>query len=51
MMAAEQTKPDEPYDPLKDPKNLEWMEEEMKKDRERFGDSFGEDLNLDFESD
>ena len=44
-------KPNEPYDPLKDPKNVEWMEEELAKDRERFGDSFGEDLNIDFESD
>jgi hypothetical protein len=39
------------YDPLKDPKNIEWMEAEMEKSKLIFGEDFGEDLNLDFDGD
>jgi hypothetical protein len=38
-----------PPNPAQDPANLAWMEEEIKKDKELFGENFGEDLNLDFE--
>jgi hypothetical protein len=36
-------------DPTKDPKNVEWMEEQIKKAKEQFGESFGEDLEENFE--
>lgn len=39
----------EEYNPLEDPKNIEWMEEQIQKNKLMFGDDFGEDLNLDFE--
>ena len=39
----------EEYDPLKDPKNIEWMEEEIRKNKLVFGDDFGDDLNMDFD--
>lgn len=42
---------DEKYDPLLDPKNIEWMQEEIEKNKLVFGDDFGEDLNLDFSED
>lgn len=35
--------------PAKLPINQAWMEEEIKKDKEKFGEDFGEDLNINFE--
>ena len=39
------------YDPLKDPEQLKWMEEEIEKNKSVFGEDFGEDVSLDFEGD
>ena len=48
--AAEEAKNKDPeIDPLKDPKNIEWMEEEIKKSKLVFGEEFGEDISSDFE--
>lgn len=51
MKKAEQKKKarEEPYDPMKDPKQLEWMEEEIRKSKLLFGDDFGEDISMKFE--
>ena len=35
-------------DPTKDPENIKWMEEQMKIHKQQFGQSFGEDVELDF---
>jgi hypothetical protein len=40
-LAAKEKKP---VDPLKDPNNLKWMEEQMKKAKEVYGNDFGEDI-------
>lgn len=37
-------------DPLKNPDNIKWMEEQMALDKEEFGEDFGEDLSLSFDS-
>jgi hypothetical protein len=37
-------------DPMKDPANIKWMEEQMALDKEMFGEDFGKDLSLDFNS-
>lgn len=37
------------YNPLDDPKNIEWMEGQMKLEKEKYGEGFGDDLNLDFD--
>ena len=42
--------PEETPDPRSDPEQIKWMEEEMKKSKLLFGDDFGEDVSLDFES-
>lgn len=42
--------PEETLDPRSDPEQIKWMEEEMKKSKLLFGDDFGEDVSLDFES-
>ena len=44
------SKLDKPYngDPTKDPQNIAWMEEQLKKGKELFGDEFGEDIVEDF---
>lgn len=54
--STETSKPDtqkpqeqEAYDPLKDPKQVAWMEEQIKQSKLVFGEDFGEDLKLDFE--
>lgn len=39
---------DEPLDPVKDPNNQAWMEEEIRKNKELLGEDFGEDLDLNF---
>ena len=35
-------------DPTKDPENVKWMEEQIKKDQDEFGTDFGTDLDLEF---
>jgi len=35
-------------DPMADPSNREWVEEQLRKAKETHGEDFGEDLNLDF---
>jgi len=35
--------------PAKDPANVKWMEEQLLKDKETFGEDFGEDLSLNFD--
>lgn len=47
---AEKAK-EEVYDPLKDPEQIKWMEEEIKKNKSVFGEDFGEDVSVDFEGD
>lgn len=37
-----------PQDPTKDPANVAWMEEQLKKAKEIYGESFGEDISEDF---
>jgi len=37
-------------DPSLDPDNVKWMDEQIQKEKEIHGESFGEDLNLDFNS-
>mgnify|MGYP003344983046 FL=1 len=34
--------------PTEDPENIKWMEEQIKKAKEEFGDSFGEDIEESF---
>lgn len=36
-------------DPTKDPANIKWMEEQMNQGKKIFGDSFGDDIEEDFE--
>lgn len=36
-------------DPTKDADNIAWMEEQIRKAKEEFGDSFGEDIDENFE--
>jgi hypothetical protein len=36
-------------DPTKDPANIAWMEEQIQKGKEEFGESFGEDIDEGFE--
>lgn len=48
-MRAEAAKNNKPIpDPTKDPANIKWMEEQMAAAKAKFGDSFGEDVELDF---
>lgn len=47
--AAAKADDEEPEDPTKDPENVAWMEEQLKKGKETFGDSFGEDIEENFE--
>ncbi len=35
-------------DPTKDPQNMAWMEEQIQKAKEVYGDSFGEDIDETF---
>lgn len=47
---AEQLKQEqEDLDPREDPSNLEWMEEEMKKAKEKHGPEFGDDITVSFD--
>ena len=36
-------------DPTKDPENVKWMEEQMRIHKEQFGETFGEDIEANFE--
>jgi len=36
-------------DPTKDPENVAWMDEQIQKAKEIYGESFGEDIELDFD--
>lgn len=45
--AVEETQPTQ--DPTKDPVNVAWMEEQLKKGKEKFGETFGEDIEDEFE--
>jgi len=47
QMEAEE-EAEESSDPREDPVNQAWMEEEIRKNKELFGDEFGEDLDLEF---
>lgn len=48
MAAAQEKKDDEkPHKPTKE--DIEWMEQKMKEAKEVYGDSFGEDIEEDFE--
>lgn len=38
-------------DPSKLPENVKWMQEQLAKAKEVFGDNFGEDIDADFEED
>lgn len=40
----------EANNPSSDPDNVKWMEEQLALDKETFGEDFGEDINLDFNS-
>lgn len=46
--AAQEEAANQLVDPAKDPKNIAWMEEQIKKEKERFGEDFGEDFELNF---
>lgn len=45
--ADEEAKPTQ--DPTKDPANVAWMEQQLKQGKEIFGESFGDDIEEDFE--
>lgn len=45
--AKEEAQPTQ--DPTKDPANVAWMEQQLKKGKEIFGESFGEDIEDEFE--
>lgn len=47
-LEAEKATAAKPVDPNTDPENIKWMEEQIKKDKEKFGEDFGEDLKLEF---
>jgi len=38
----------QPPNPAEDPENIKWMEEQIQREKEIHGESFGEDLGLDF---
>lgn len=48
-LAAEAAKSEQPTDPTKDPDNIAWMEKQMEEAKQIYGESFGEDIDLDFE--
>lgn len=39
----------EEYDPTQDPDNMRWMEEQIQKSKQMHGESFGEDIETNFE--
>jgi DNA topoisomerase IA len=44
--SAEQTNGEEPYDPMKDPEAVEWMEKYIEEEKEKHGEDFGDDLSF-----
>lgn len=40
---------DKPVDPTKEPDNIRWMEEQIRKAKAELGDDFGNDLELNFD--
>ncbi len=40
---------EKPLDPTQDPANIKWMEEQIEKAKELYGDDFGEDITEVFE--
>lgn len=46
--SAEQVEEAE-YDPTQDPENIDWMEEQIRKSKSVYGESFGEDIEDSFE--
>lgn len=40
---------DEPTDPVKDPDNVAWMEDQLQQAKQLYGDSFGEDISENFD--
>lgn len=49
QMEAEEGDESAPPDPTLDPANLEWMQQEIEKNKAELGEDFGEDLSLSFE--
>lgn len=47
-MKAQQQQTQPKADPTKDPENIAWMEEQIRKAKEVYGDSFGEDIEENF---
>jgi hypothetical protein len=47
--AAEESTKSQNVDQTKDPENIAWMEEQLKQAKQVYGDSFGEDINENFE--
>ena len=48
--AREKAKNKIPVDPMQDPENIRWMEEQLKLEKEMYGEDYGENFNLDFSS-
>jgi len=50
LLRKEAKRAEEPIkDPTKDPANIAWMEEQIRKGKEIFGETFGEDINEGFD--
>jgi len=49
MKATATVQEQKPVDPTKDPDNVKWMEEQIKLNKTQFGETFGEDLDVNFE--
>lgn len=47
--ARKKAQEEQESDPREDPDNIEWMEQQIAKEKEKGGDDFGDDLSLDFE--
>jgi len=47
-MEAEEAEAAEVTDPSMHPDNIRWMEEQLRKEKELYGEDYGEDLNTDF---
>lgn len=48
-MRADAAKSEVKSDPTKDPANIKWMEEQLARGKELFGETFGEDIEESFE--
>lgn len=48
-LEEEARKASQPIDPSKDPKNIAWMEDQIKQAKEQYGESFGEDVDERFD--